>query len=87
MQNFEYVAARSVDGAIQLSTSDSRFLAGGIDLLGEMKEYITGPKRIIDIKLIPGLDQIDTSTSIWKLGANVTIAEIAKNKQILTTLP
>src|ERR1700740_149731 len=87
MQNFEYVAARAVEGAIQLSTSESRFLAGGIDLLGEMKEYITSPKRIIDIKLIPGLDQIDTSTSIWKLGANVTISEIAKNKQILTTLP
>ena len=87
MQNFEYVAAHSVDGAIQLLTSESRFLAGGIDLLGEMKEYITSPKRIIDLKLIPDLDRIDTSTSIWKLGANVTMAEIAKNEQILATLP
>jgi xanthine dehydrogenase YagS FAD-binding subunit len=87
MRNFEYATARSVDGAIQLSTSESRFLAGGIDLLGEMKEYITSPKRIIDLKLIPDLDRIDTSTSIWKLGANVTIAEIAKNERILATLP
>jgi xanthine dehydrogenase YagS FAD-binding subunit len=87
MQNFEYVTARSVDGAIQLSTSESRFLAGGIDLLGEMKEYITSPKRIIDIKLIPDLDRIDTSTSIWKLGANATIAAIANNERVLATLP
>jgi xanthine dehydrogenase YagS FAD-binding subunit len=87
MQNFEYATARSVDGAIQLSNSESRFLAGGIDLLGEMKEYIASPKRIIDIKLIPDLDRIDTSTGIWKLGANVTIAEIAKNERILATLP
>ena len=87
MQNFEYAIARSVDGAIELSTSESRFLAGGIDLLGEMKEYITSPKRVIDLKLIPGLDRIDTSTSTWKIGANVTIAEIARSDRIRATLP
>ncbi|MGA8656346.1 MAG: FAD binding domain-containing protein [Chthoniobacterales bacterium] len=87
MENFEYARARSVDRAIQLSTPGSRFLAGGIDLLGEMKEYIISPRRVIDLKPIPGLDRIDTSASIWKLGANVTIAEIAKNRRIIATLP
>jgi xanthine dehydrogenase YagS FAD-binding subunit len=87
MQNFEYAKARTVDGAIQLSTSDSRFLSGGIDLLGEMKEYIVSPKRVIDLKTIPDLDRIDTSTETWKLGANVRIAEIAGNEQLRATLP
>jgi xanthine dehydrogenase YagS FAD-binding subunit len=87
MKNFEYAKARSVDGAIQLSTSESRFLGGGIDLLGEMKEYIVSPKRVIDLKTIPNLDRIDTSTDIWKLGANVRIAEIASSEQIRATLP
>jgi xanthine dehydrogenase YagS FAD-binding subunit len=87
MKNFEYARAGSVDGAIQLSTSESRFLAGGIDLLGEMKEYIISPKRVIDLKSIPDLDRIETSADSWKLGANVTIAEIAKNRQIIATLP
>ena len=87
MKNFEYARARSVDGAIQLSTSGSRYLAGGIDLLGEMKEYIVSPKRVIDLKLIPDLGRIDTSSSTWKLGANVTIAEIAKSEPIRATLP
>jgi len=87
MNNFEYARALSVDGAIQLSTSESRFLAGGIDLVGEMKEYIISPKRVIDLKTIPDLDRIDTSSGTWKLGANVTIAEIAKNPQIIATLP
>ncbi len=87
MKNFEYARASSVDGAIRLSTPESRFLAGGIDLLGEMKEYIVSPRRVIDLKLIPGLDQIDTSAPVWKLGANVTIAEIAKNQRINAALP
>jgi xanthine dehydrogenase YagS FAD-binding subunit len=87
MNNFEYARARSVDGAIKLSTPESRFLAGGIDLFGEMKEYIVSPTRVIDLKQIPDLDQIDTSAATWKLGANITMAEIAKNRQIITTLP
>jgi xanthine dehydrogenase YagS FAD-binding subunit len=87
MRNFEYARARSVHGAIQLSTPESRFLAGGIDLVGEMKEYIVNPRRVIDLKMIPDLDRIDTSTGTWTLGANVTIAEIAKNPQIIATLP
>ncbi|HXM26198.1 MAG TPA: FAD binding domain-containing protein [Chthoniobacterales bacterium] len=87
MKNFEYARASSVDGAIRLSTPESRFLAGGIDLLGEMKEYIVSPRRVIDLKLIPGLDQIDTSAPVWTLGANVTIAEIAKNQRINAALP
>jgi len=87
MQNFEYARARSVDGAIQLSTDDSRFLAGGIDLLGEMKEYIVSPKRVIDLKLIPDLDKVDLSGGVLKLGANVTIAAIVNNEEIIATLP
>jgi xanthine dehydrogenase YagS FAD-binding subunit len=87
MNNFEYAKARSIDGAIQLSTPESRFLAGGIDLLGEMKEYITSPKRVIDLKSIPDLDRIDTSAGMWKIGANVTIAEIAKDQRVIATLP
>ena len=87
MKSFEYARARSVDGAIQLSTSESRFLAGGIDLLGEMKDYIAGPKRVIDLKSIPDFDRIDTSSSIWRFGANVRIAEIAQNEPVRATLP
>ena len=87
MKNFEYTKARSVDGAMQLSTSESRYLSGGIDLLGEMKEYIVSPKRVIDLKTIPDLDRINTSGDTWKLGANVRIAEIARNDRIRATLP
>jgi xanthine dehydrogenase YagS FAD-binding subunit len=87
VNNFEYAKARSIDGAIQVSTADSRFLAGGVDLLGEMKEYISSPSRLVDLKSVPELDNIDTSSPVWKLGANVTIADIARNEQIIAALP
>jgi xanthine dehydrogenase YagS FAD-binding subunit len=87
MNNFEYARARSIDGAVQLSTAESRFLAGGVDLLGEMKEYISSPSRLVELKSIPELDNVDTSSPVWKLGANITIADIARNEQIIATLP
>jgi xanthine dehydrogenase YagS FAD-binding subunit len=87
VKNFEYAKAGSIDGAIQLSTPESRFLAGGIDLLGEMKDYITSPNRLIDLKSILDLERIDTSSPTWRLGANVRIVEIAKNEQIRSTFP
>ena len=87
MKNFEYARARSVDGAVQLLTPESRFLAGGVDLFSEMKDYIVSPKRVIDLKQIPGLDQIDTTTDTWQLGTNVTIAELARNDAIKANLP
>jgi xanthine dehydrogenase YagS FAD-binding subunit len=87
VKNFEYARARSVNGAIQLSTSESRFLAGGIDLLGEMKDYIAGPNRLIDLKSVPDLDRIDTSSDTWKFGANVRIVEIAEHQQVRVALP
>jgi xanthine dehydrogenase YagS FAD-binding subunit len=87
MKNFEYATPRSINGAIQLSKHESRFLAGGVDLLGEMKEYIVSPSRVIDLKRIPDLDRIDTTGDVWKIGANVTLAEIATNEQVIATLP
>lgn len=87
MKSFEYAKARSVEGAVQLVTGDSRFLAGGIDLLGEMKDYIASPSRVIDLKAIAGLDRIEPSPEVFRLGANVTIATIAGDESIRTSLP
>jgi xanthine dehydrogenase YagS FAD-binding subunit len=52
-----------------------------------MKDYIAAPNRVIDLKSVPDLDRIDTSSSTWRFGPNVRIAEIAKNEQIRATLP
>jgi len=51
MNAFSYVRAESIVGATKLSaTKQGSFLAGGIDLLGEMKEYIVSPELVIDLK-------------------------------------
>ncbi|GJM28790.1 MAG: oxidoreductase [Cyclobacteriaceae bacterium] len=57
--------------------------SGGIDVLDLMKEGLIAPDRIINIRNIPGLDQIqyDAEKGL-RIGANVTLAEIEGNKDI-----
>ena len=54
MKSFQYVSPRSVDTAISLATDNGRFLAGGIDILGEMKDYIASPRLLVNVKDLPG---------------------------------
>src|SRR6267378_3098347 len=87
MKAFQYVTATSPASARELAGSDGRFLAGGMDLLSEMKEYIIQPKTVVNIKSLPGLNQIESNPSTWSIGANVTIAEIEDHPKLKKVFP
>jgi xanthine dehydrogenase YagS FAD-binding subunit len=87
MKAFEYTTASSPARARELAGADGRYLAGGMDLLSEMKEYIAQPKILVNIKGLPGLDKIERGEKVWSFGANVTIAEIEDDEQIKKTFP
>jgi xanthine dehydrogenase YagS FAD-binding subunit len=85
MKAFEYVNASSLSAASQALAGEegkAKILAGGIDLLSELKERIIEPDRVVNIKPIPGLNQIKTDRSGLTLGALVTLSEIAKHPTI-----
>ena len=78
MKAFEYVNAQTPESAAGLIGTEGRYLAGGIDLLGEMKEYIATPARLVNVKNLPTTREISkTPEGGFRLGANVTIAELA----------
>jgi xanthine dehydrogenase YagS FAD-binding subunit len=66
---------------------NGRYLAGGIDLLGEMKEYIAEPGILVNVKALPGLDRIEPGNQSWSIGTNVTIAQLENHAEIKTTFP
>lgn len=85
MKNFEYAKAVTAEGACELSGAKARFHGGGIDLLGEMKDYIVSPERIIDVS---GLDQqITEQDDHWLIGGAVRISEIVKHDGLAKALP
>lgn len=87
MKAFAYTTATSPASARELVGSDGRYLAGGMDLLSEMKEYIAQPKTLVNIKALRGLDKIERGTKLWTFGANVTIADIEDHEEVKKTFP
>jgi len=85
MKAFEYTSPRDLKQASdQLGTdySRARLLAGGVDLLSEMKERIIEPDRVVNLKSVPGLNHLEAGPKGLRLGALVTLAEIEEHPVI-----
>lgn len=85
MKAFEYVNPTSLSQAAQLAAvgpSKAMLMAGGVDLLGELKDRISTPERIINLKSIAGLDAIQENAQGLSLGALVTLATAAEHPGI-----
>ena len=86
MDKFSYVNATSLKQVTSL-LSDSGWgevmlIAGGTDLLSELKEYIETPKTLINLKTLPDMDGISSDASGIKIGALTTVADIAMHPTI-----
>jgi xanthine dehydrogenase YagS FAD-binding subunit len=90
MNRFEYTSPDSVKQAIALLSTtwgDSEILAGGTDLLGRMKDYISNPKRVVNIKNLPGLHAISRENGGVRIGSLVTLDRIADASHIRQNYP
>jgi xanthine dehydrogenase YagS FAD-binding subunit len=87
MNPFQYVSPRAVDTAVSLAADRGRFLAGGIDVLGEMKEYIASPAVLVNVKDLPATRDITPGKGSWTIGANVTISEIEQHAGLKRVFP
>jgi len=88
MKAFAYATAASAASAVQLRGENGRFLAGGIDLLGEMKEYIATPDRLVNVKKLPLTSAVEQDgLGAYRIGANVTISELASHRALGKELP
>lgn len=87
MNSFQFVTPRTVDSAVSLVANQGRFLGGGIDVLGEMKEYISSPKVLVNVKDLPATREITQGKDGWLIGTNVTITEIAEHADLVHAFP
>ena len=78
MNTFEWADASSVEEAVALTVKGSAYKAGGVDLLDLMKENLASPTRLVNLRRIPGLDQIATDDNGLRIGALVTLATISE---------
>ncbi len=88
MKPFEYTEARSLDEAVALLAArpgpdvSGRVIAGGSDLLSEIKEGVAAPVRLVSLAGIAELRGIRETPDGLELGAMTTIAELAQHPAI-----
>ncbi len=91
MRAFEYTSPKTKEQVIPLlgnSWGEVEVLAGGTDLLSLMKDEITTPKRLVNIKEIADLHGITRGPGPGvRFGALATLAEIGRNEGIEKELP
>ena len=90
MQNFEYANPTTLAEAFSsLGTSwgEADVLAGGTDLLSLMKEYLHSPKRVVNIKNIKELGGISGVGQYLRIGATVTLDELASHAMVKAKFP
>ena len=85
-----YEAPDSVEGAVALltgATGDARVLAGGTDLLVQMRADVLDPELIVDIKKIRETRTVTEEKGGWRIGAAVTGAELKEHTQLKKAWP
>ena len=89
MNRFEHVTVASLAEAFAHMQDgwETRIIAGGTDLLGEMKHGIERPGRLIDIKAIEDLRSISEEKDGVRIGALVTLDAMEKSAVILKQYP
>src|SRR5512132_529025 len=85
-----YEAPDSVAGAVALlaeATGEARVLAGGTDLLVQMRADIVDPELIVDIKKIAETRAVTGEQGGWRIGAAVTGAELKEHTRLKQAWP
>ena len=64
-------------GLLSGNRGDAEILAGGTDLLALMKDYVVTPKRVVNIKQLPGVDTISAERNGLRVGALITNTSVS----------
>ena len=89
MKPFDYLAAASVDDAVRAlaSRGDARVLAGGTDLVVQLKSGRREAGLVVDVKRIPELTSITFDDAGLHLGAAAACIHIASHREVRTHYP
>jgi carbon-monoxide dehydrogenase medium subunit len=90
MNDIRYSAPHTIDeavGALLAAKGSGRILAGGTDLLVQMKAGVARPGAIIDVKNIAEMTTIEEKAGAFRIGAAVSGASIGEHAALKKAWP
>ncbi len=89
MTGFQYSAPVSVEEAVALLAVDgkARLLAGGTDLMVQMRSGRVAPSQVVDIKRIPGAIGIRQENGGFVIGAGTSCAALGEHAALCAAWP
>ncbi|MDE3081729.1 MAG: FAD binding domain-containing protein, partial [Paracoccaceae bacterium] len=85
-----YEKPQTVAEAARLLTGEkglSRILAGGTDVLVQLKAGLVEPDLVVDIKALPGVRSIVAEAGGFRIGAAVSNAQLGEDKAVRALWP
>ena len=90
MRSIQYEAPSTVDEAVALlaeAGDKARPLAGGTDLIVQMRSRMISPEVIVDVKNIPELLEVSRKDGGFRVGAAVPGAVLGENEAVAAMWP
>ncbi len=90
LPKFEYLEPKTLKEAAKALASDAKgsvLLAGGTDLLVNMKHRVIEPRQVINLKTIPKLSYISNGKDGLRIGALTTLHDLASSTVIQERFP
>lgn len=90
MSEMRYAAPDSLSAAISLlsgSRGKGRVLAGGTDLLVQLRSGLVEPGLVVDVKKIPELRSVKSEGGGFRVGAAITGAELGEHPKFSQVWP
>jgi carbon-monoxide dehydrogenase medium subunit len=85
-----YEAPESLDAAVSLlagAQGQARILAGGTDLLVQLRAGVIEPDLVVDVKKIPEMHKITAEDGGFRIGAAVSGAELGEHPDVKRLWP
>ena len=90
MNPFRFVDAMSPEHAVSLLEADpsgARPLAGGTDLMGEVKEGVVEPATLVSLGSLAAMSGVEHTADSLTVGAMTTLAELERDEAIARDYP
>lgn len=90
LPHFDVVSPETVEGAVMaLARPGARLLAGGTDLLPNLKHRLDHPAVLVNLSRVRGLDHIavDRHHGVLRIGAGVRLSALSEHPEVTARFP